>query len=199
MAKQEPLTLEWVKAHLESREGILFYRGTQRRFPGRADLSKAQAAWALEYGVIDSSVFARNVDLPPTLDNLIQWNGRQNHLYWWYGKHPLQRVKVEPVRIRDDLGFAFVWITPKGALPPPASPFLESVERRMSAFAKATEIRECQIWQIPWHELVALKGKRSLARLANTTRAMVKAMHEQRSRLDWPLQVYRKGPISPPN
>lgn len=196
MPTQEPLSTEWIQAHLESREGAIFYQGSNRRFKGRSDLSPAQAAWALEYGIIDSAVYARNADLPMLPDNLIRWEYRQNDLFWWYGSHPLQRVRVEPIRIMEDEKVALVWITPPkpAHLHLPTTPFKESVERRMAHFAKETDIRPCQVWLIPFLDLVALKGKRSLARLPNTTFTMVKAMREQRTRLDWPLHPHRRAP-----
>lgn len=205
MATQEPLSLAWIQTHLESREGALFYQGSNRKFRGRSDLSPAQAAWALEYGIIDASVFAKNADLPLTLENLIQWEYRQTNLFWWYGmnelsedghKHPLRRVRVELVRTMEDAGVAFVWITPPKPthLKLPTTPFKESVERRMAHFVKQTDIRPCQVWLIPLPSLVKLIGKRSLFRLADTKLAWAKASIDQKTRLDWPLSVYRKAP-----
>ena len=205
MPTQEPLSLAWIQTRLESREGTIFYQGSNRKFRGRSDLSPAQAAWALEYGVIDSSVYARNADLPLTLENLIQWEYRQTNLFWWYGmndlsedghKHPLRRVRVELVRTMEDAGVAFVWITPPKPthLKLPTTPFKESVERRMAHFVKQTGIRPCQVWLIPLPSLVKLIGKRSLFRLADTKLAWAKASIDQKTRLDWPLSVYRKAP-----
>ena len=193
-------TLEWVRTSLQAQEGVILYQGTGKPFKGRRDLSPAQAAWALEYGVVDGTVHPRNADAPLTLDNLIQWDYRKTDFFWWYQprqelpRQPLQRVRVEPVRMMEEE--VFVWITP----PPPTSlqrdmtPYQASVERRMAYFAQQTAIRPCQVWLIPLQELVKLKGRRTLARLPKATTAMAQAMAEQRHRGDWPLHPYHLAP-----
>lgn len=160
--------IAWVSENLDFPFHVPTWKGTHRRFRGIPGLSTIQAAYVHATGSFDASVAFRNSDLPEArlyaFENLFHYTppapGRAD-LYWKYGRHRYQRLRVEPIWLLEPQGGAFIWLPKDSWTPRPhPKPRQASIHRRQVHFLRLSGMKPGQIWLVPYLSLRILYGER---------------------------------------